>query len=137
MPYVTQADPLTYFSAQAVIKFLDDDGDGVPDNGLFDQIVQDASMEVDGRLNQTYTVPFTDPAPVKVRAAALVFVCEAFYQRRNVPPERNPFTARADYWRIELDKIGRDGKGLDNSTLRVVPPVTWASSPSFLTDCTL
>ena len=137
MPYVQQSDLLTYFSAQAVIKFLDDDGDGSPDAGLLEQIVQDASMEVDGRLNQTYTVPFADPAPVKVRAAALVFTCEAFYQRRNVPPDRNPFTARADYWRIELDKIGRDGKGLDNSTLRVVPPVTWASSPSWVNDTTL
>lgn len=137
MPYVSQNDLLTYFSAQAVTKFLDDNGDGNPDPGLFAQIVADASMEVDGRLSQTYQVPFGDPAPVKVRAAALVFVCEAFYHRRQVPPERNPFTARANYWREELDKIGRDGKGLDWNTNRVVAPVAWTATESWLTDTTL
>lgn len=137
MAYVARQDLLTYFSSQAITKFLDDDGDGQEDTGLLAQIVADASLEVDGRLATTYQVPFADPAPSKVRAAALIFVAEAFYARRNVPPERNPFSPRADYWRRELEGIGTSGHGLDANTNRVVPPVGWIAEASVLTDNSL
>lgn len=137
MAYVTRNDLLTYFSDQAITKFLDDNGDGSEDTGLLTQIVADSSLQVDSRLSQTYTVPFADPAPAKVRAAALDFTCEAFYNRRQVPPERNPFTQRCMYWRQVLDEIGRDGHGLDANTSRVVPAVTFTATASWLTDTTL
>jgi hypothetical protein len=136
MAYVAHDDLLTYFSAQALLKFLDDNGDGEEDTGLFAKIVSGASQAVDGRLATTYQVPFSDPAPAKVKAACLIFVAEAFYKRRNVPPEKNPFFVEAEYWRHQLDAIGVNGHGLDAGASRAVPAAGYYATESDLTDNT-
>lgn len=137
MAYVARNDLLTYFSEPQLVKMLDDDRDGVEDDGLLATVISGASQDVDGRLATTYQTPFADTAPAKVRAAALIFTCEALYQRRNVPDESNPFKARADYWRKHLDMIGETGTGLDYATQRAFPPVSWVDVPSLLTDNSL
>ena len=85
MPYVDRALVEARIPAPVLTDALDDDGDGIEDTGVFDNIVAAASQEVDGYLAGLYNVPFTGVAPAKVRAAAFAFTCEAIFQRRNVP----------------------------------------------------
>jgi hypothetical protein len=137
MAYLTRDDLLAYLSDPQITKMLDDNRDGLEDTGLLAQLIQTASLEVDGRLSTTFTTPFTDPAPPKVRAAAVIFVVEAMYARRQVPGTLNPFTERADYWRRTLDRIGLEGKGMDASVEKAFAPVGWVDTDSVFTDNSL
>jgi phage gp36-like protein len=114
MPYVTQSEVETRIPPVLLVDALDDDKDGEADEGKLDQIIAAAAQEVDGYLASRYVVPFPDPAPAQVRAAALVFVFEALYDRRPVG-DKNPWKKKADDWRVQLKAIG-DGKGAIDTT---------------------
>jgi len=91
-----------------LLDALDDDRDGVEDAGLYDQLAENASAEVDGYLEGRYGVPFTAPLPALVVTASRIFCLEGLYARRGFtrksdPP--NPWTGRADDIRKRLDRI--------------------------------
>jgi phage gp36-like protein len=108
--------------ASVLTDALDDNGDGKQDAGLFDDIVAAASQEINGYLSGLYPVPFPDPAPQKVQSAAFVFVCEAIFQRRNVPDEKNPYAAQAKWWRDHLQAVGNRDLPLDAATDKAFEP---------------
>ena len=122
MAYTTAQDVLTLLSSQQLAEALDDTGAGATfdSNGnptgaaasLLNQIISTCSGDVDGRLANIYAVPFGNP-PAKVKAATLIFVCEALAFRRLPPEVKNPFTERAEVWRKELTKIGHGELELD------------------------
>lgn len=114
MAYVVKIDVTAKIPPQYLTEALDDDGDGAEDAGLFDQIVTTASNDVDGYLAGLFTTPFSDPAPAQVRAAALIFVCEAIYARRVNAGESNPFKAQGNFWRERLQQIGDRKLPLDS-----------------------
>ena len=105
MPYVTRQQIEDKIPPPALLDALDDDGDGQEDAGRFDSIVATASQEVEGYLAGLYTVPFADPAPAKVRAAAFAFTCELIYNRREskIP---DWLTVQLKFWRDHLQKVG-------------------------------
>ena len=138
--YIVQSQLQAYLSNAVIVQMLDDSGGGAQDTAgqaaVFAQVAGAASTEVDGRLAPTYAVPMATGTPM-MQAATVIFTCEALYARRGTPDERNPFKARADWWRDRLDMIGKDGHGLDATVARSFPPVSWVSTPSMLTDSTL
>lgn len=101
---------------------LDDDGDGVEDEGRFDSLVASASAEVDGYLGGLFTVPFSEPVPAKVKAAALVFVLEMVYQRRAAEEGKNPFSGQAKWWREHLQRVGNRELPFDAATTKAFSP---------------
>src|ERR1019366_725480 len=88
------------------VQALDDNLDGVADDGLFDLIEGQAEQEIDGRIGQRYDLPLIPPYPASVTLAALIFCLEGIYSRR-VAPEQNPWKGQADTWRTKLDAIGQ------------------------------
>ncbi len=122
MAYSSKQQLQAFISNDAITDFLDDDGDGTEDPGLLDAIIAACSVEADGFVSSIYPVPFSDPAPSKIRAATTVFVCEAFYARRLTPDQANPFRQRADMWRQILKEIGTGDVPLDESYIRGFEP---------------
>jgi phage gp36-like protein len=104
MPYVTRQQVEDKIPPPVLLDALDDDGDGQEDSGRFDSIVATASQEVEGYLAGLYTVPFSDPAPAKARAAAFAFTCELIYNRRE---SRIPdwLAEQLKFWRSHLEKV--------------------------------
>jgi phage gp36-like protein len=88
---------------------------------MLEQVLASASNAVDAYLASLFPVPFTEPAPAAVREAAQVFACELIYLRRGVG-EKNPFGARADYWRDTLRKIGSGEIPLDAAREKAFAP---------------
>lgn len=87
---------------------LDDDKDGIEDDGLFDVLAQAASDQVDGYLGGRYEVPFS-AVPAFVRQCAQAFCAESLYQRRGVARDANPWSRQADALRERLQRIS-EGK---------------------------
>jgi len=94
-------------------QMLDDDLDGMEDEGLFEALAGDASLQVDGYLVAQYAVPFSGNAPAFVRQCAKVFLCESLYSRRGVAREANPWAAQADTLRARLARIAKGDDVLD------------------------
>jgi hypothetical protein len=125
MAYVTRAEVEAKIAPSVLRDALDDDGDGFEDAGLFDQVVASASLEVDGYLGGLFTVPFTDPAPAKVRTAALMFVLEDVFGRRSLRGEErsaNPWKSQATFWREHLQKVGNRELPFDAATEQAFSP---------------
>lgn len=121
MAYVTREQVAARIPPPVLNDALDDNGDGTEDDGLFDQVVAAASQEVDGYLAGLFTVPFTDPAPAKVKAAAFAFTCEAIYQRRNVPfPDW--LKLQVEFWRKHLTAVGNRDLPFDAAISKAFTP---------------
>jgi hypothetical protein len=106
MPYVELTDLHGKIPPQFLTQALDDDNDGMIDQGIWQLVQGQAEDAVNSRLAQRYTVPVTDPQALPlVRNAALIFACEGVYARR-VAPEQNPWMGQANALRAKLDKIG-------------------------------
>lgn len=115
MSYVTRDQVTDLLPEKVLVDALDDDKDGAEDDGLLDSIIATAALEVDGYLSGLFTVPFANP-PAKVKAASLIFVMEALYQRRQIATDDNPFTKRATWWRTHLQAVGNRELPFDAAT---------------------
>lgn len=95
--------------AEFLLEALDDDRDGVEDDGVYDQLAASASAEVDAYLGGRFNVPFSAPAiPALAETASRVFCLESLYQRRgytNKTDPPNPWAARAAELRARLSRI--------------------------------
>lgn len=95
---------------------------GVLNTTVLNNIIQNVSTDIDGALANIYDVPFSGTIPPKVGAAALVFACEAIYQRTLTPNDKNPFTDQATRWRDEMVRIGKGLIVLDVNVNRAFEP---------------
>jgi len=120
MAYTTQKAIQTVIPKPVLKDALDDNNDGLPDDGLLDQIIVTASNAVDALLAAHYDVPFPDPAPAMVQEAAFVFSCEIIYARRE-RDNPNPYTARANALRETLQKISQGILQLDATVTSAIP----------------
>ena len=137
LPYVTRNEVLSKISNSDFVPFLDDNGDGIEDPGLLDNIIAVASNAADAFVASIYKTPFTEYVPAKIHDAALVFTVEMLYQRRLAPTEQNIFKPQADMWREILKSIGTGQIPLDANVTRVVTPgfaITYESRLSVDTD---
>lgn len=128
--YLIMAALVAKIPPQFVTQALDDDGDGVADPGLFDQIVANAQTEIDGILGQRFAVPFQNPIPAIVADAALKLVGYDLYFRRGTADDKNPFKKAADDIRAELKKIAEGAKPLTPDLQRKLPSASAITEPA-------
>lgn len=115
MSYTTQQRIATAIPAPHLVDALDDNQDGLADDGLLDEIIASASQAVDALLAGAYTVPFAPGSVPPVAAeASFIFACERIYDRRQAT-DKNPFRDQADKWRDRLEKIGNGDLPLDST----------------------
>jgi phage gp36-like protein len=128
--YVTRAQITGKIPESILNDALDDDGDGVEDEGALDNVIALASAEVEGYLSGLFPVPFPEPAPPKVCSAAFAFTCETIYQRRNVPEDKNPFSKLALWWREHLQKVGNRELPFDSASEKAFTPGAAITEPT-------
>lgn len=137
MAYFTQDEVLNYISSHDLDDFLDDDGDGKPDDGRFESGAELCSRIVDAYLAGIYAVPFGNPIPPQCKTAALMFFCEMVYAKRLVPGQVNDFKSRAQDSRKILNDIRVNGTGLDCRTDRAFQPGFAATADATFSGTTL
>lgn len=113
MSYTTQARIQSAIPAPLLADALDDNRDGIADEGLLDEIIASTDQAVDAFLAAKFEVPIS-PTPAVCAEASFTFACERIYDRREIA-ERNPWRSRADYWRERLAKIGAGEEALDST----------------------
>lgn len=128
--YIIMATLVAEVPPQFITQALDDDGDGVADAGLFDQIVANAQAEVDGILGQRYTVPFANPIPAIVVDATTKLVAEKLYSRRGTEAEKNPWAKKASEVRALLKSIAKGEVPLTPAAAREKPSVSAIVEPA-------
>jgi len=107
--YFTRSSVTAKVPPKFLLQALDDDGDGIEDDGLWDAIAEDACDAVDSFLGGRFAVPFAEGSvPALAAEAAKLFALETLYQRRGYerdtePP--NPWSNAASAIRARLKRI--------------------------------
>jgi phage gp36-like protein len=128
MPYVLPIEVTSEIPAPVLRDALDDEGDGQEHPEVLAAVIANASQEVDGYLAGLFTVPFADPAPAKVRAAALAFTVERIYSRREKElPKR--WQQQAKFWRDHLQAVGNRELPFDAAVVKAFVPGAAVTSP--------
>lgn len=137
MPYVIQSDLDGKIPAQLLLQALDDNGDGLADDGVWDKIVVDVESAINSRLEGNYTIPLAEPIPAIISEAAKVLAAEAVYLRRGLAGDQNPWVKQADAMRKRLEEIGSGDKPLKPDTAPQGPSGIVITETSRLTtgDC--
>jgi phage gp36-like protein len=128
--YIIMATLVAAVPPQFITQALDDDGDGVADTGLFDQILANAQTEVDGLLGQRYAVPFSNPIPAIVVDATTKFVAETLYLRRGIEGDKNPWAKKAADVRATLKAIAKGDMPLTPAASREKPSASAITEPA-------
>lgn len=108
--YVTLAQIKAGLPDEITAQLLDDTGAGTADGAAWAAIVAAVAREINGKVGQRYTLPFTDPQPDILCNAAFVLAAELCYQRKGFYGDANPWTERADGIRGTVgQKGGQEG----------------------------
>lgn len=130
-PYVTMSQMNARLPAVFLVQALDDDRDGTADTGVWDAVATAVKEEIDGILGVRHTVPFSNPIPAAVTAAAQILAAEALYNRRGFSgEEQNPYAALAKQHRATLAKIAAGEIPLSPEIKRAAPSASIVSEPS-------
>lgn len=132
MSYTTRAKIEADIPSEFLTQALDDNGDGLEDDDLFDTILATAAEEIDSYLEGRYALPIT-PVPMLLAAAAKVFVLETLYSRRGYSADTdpiNPWSARATGYRERLKAIANGDEALRVNTEKAAPSITVISEPA-------
>ena len=106
MAYIVQTDLKGKVPAQLLLQALDDNGDGVADDGVWDEIIVDVESAINSRLEGNYAIPLAEPIPAIISEAAKILAAEAVYLRRSLTGDQNPWVKQADAMRKRLEDIG-------------------------------
>jgi phage gp36-like protein len=106
MAYILQSDLDGKIPAQLLLQALDDNGDGLADDGVWDKIVLDVESAINSRLEGNYAIPLAAPIPAIISEAAKILAAEAVYLRRGLTGDQNPWVKQADAMRKRLEDIG-------------------------------
>lgn len=115
MAYILQSALKGKVPDDLLLQALDDDADGVADDGVWESIAEDVDQAINGRLEGRYAVPLAEPLPSVVLESATVFAAEAIYLRRGLSGDQNPWTKQADTFRKRLEDIGSGLQPLTNA----------------------
>jgi phage gp36-like protein len=132
MSYISQSDLKGKVPDQLLLQALDDNGDGLEDDGAWDQLVVDVESAINSRLEGNYAIPLADPLPAIVSEAAKILAAEAVYQRRGLSGDQNPWVKQADAMRKRLEEIGSGDKPLKPDTAPQGPAGVIITEPSRL-----
>jgi phage gp36-like protein len=88
--YCTTADIQGEIQNADLIACTDDDNTGNINQTILNQVISNASGEIDRLVGNVYDTPF-NPAPPSVESMAIIITCYRLYRRRLVPDEKNIF----------------------------------------------
>lgn len=99
---------------------------GVVNQTVLDQVIANASGEIDRFVGNIYDVPFTT-VPPSVANMALIIACYRLFRRREVPDEKNKFSD--DYYEVRdfLKAVHKREDVLDLSAAQDFPQVAIAA----------
>jgi phage gp36-like protein len=135
MSYVALSDLSGSIPAEFLTQALDDDGDGVIDDGGFDSIAADVGTDIDAYLGLRYALPLAPPYPPVVLSAAKVLACERIYKRRSIEDSKNPWSAQAGQIRTMLKSISLGQAPLSPDLNRKDPSVSIIAEPARTAGC--
>lgn len=127
--YTTRAAVVAKLPDRFLVEALDDDNDGIEDEGLFDQILANVVTEIDGYLEGRYTLPIS-PVPAILRSAALTLMLEELYRRRGITDEANPHVKPAASLRGRLTLIAKGELPLVATVEKAAAAVTVITEPA-------
>ncbi len=87
---------------------------GIINQKILNQVIANASGEIDRLVGNVYDVPF-NPAPPSVASMALIITCYRLYRRRLVPDEKNKYFPDYKEVREFLNKVHKREDVLDLS----------------------
>jgi len=116
MSYILITDLDGKIPAQLLLQALDDNGDGVADDGVWDKLVVDVESAINSRLEGNYAIPLAAPIPAIISEAAKILAAEAVYLRRGLAGDQNPWLKQADAMRKRLEDIGSGKLPLTSAT---------------------
>ena len=126
--YVQMSDVSARVPSPFLTQALDDNSDGVADNGVWCAIQKSVATAIDGILGTRFTTPFQNPLPAVVQNSAILFACEALYLRRGL--KDNPYTAQADAQRSLLAQIAKGTAPLAPTIQRAQPSASAQTAPA-------
>lgn len=85
MAYISKEDLKTRLSEDYLLQIADDDGDGVPDDQLINDAIDQAQSEVDAYLGTRYEVPLSDPPQVVKKLTADLTIYYLHARKDNLP----------------------------------------------------
>jgi phage gp36-like protein len=88
--YCTQSDIEGEIQNSDLIAITDDANQGSINTTVLNQVIANASGEIDRLVGNVYDVPF-NPAPPSVQSMAIIIACYRLYRRRLTPDEKNLF----------------------------------------------
>ena len=129
MSYVNDSDLVGLIPPDFLTQALDDNGDGVADDGLLDLIIAQASEEIDGYIGRRYPLPLLTPYPEVITSSAKALAAEALYKRRGIEDQKNPWSAKARSIRMLLQSIAQGTTPLSHTLNRQDPSASIVTEP--------
>lgn len=106
MAYATYQDLIGTFDEQLIIQMSDDNGDGVADTAVIDQVIRSADAEIDARVGGRYAVPL-NPVPRLATSISAALAVAGLYTRRGVDKPQSVIDAE----RAARDLLNRIAAG--------------------------
>ena len=122
MAYTTQNDLLGLIPQPFMVQALDDNKDGLADDGAWDSVAAEAARKVDAILGRAYRVPFAAPYPDLVVEASNVFAAERLYRRGGFADSVNPWKDEAARLSEALNKAADERSLGEAYASRVLGP---------------
>ena len=120
--YITYSQMKAALPAEIMAQLLDDQGSGAPDMAKWTEIVAAVSREINGSLEQKYTLPL-GTVPNSIGDAAFKLAAELLYCGRGFYGDANPWTDRARDVRKFLLKVAA-------GEIQLLPSVAKTNAPA-------
>lgn len=109
---------------------LSDKNGTLSENEILREIHSAVADDIHMRISPKVKVPFLTNIPPIVKRAAVIFACEAVFERRKVAPKDNPFCEKAEQLREKLDKIGEGKAPISAGLSKNAPSAVIISTPA-------
>lgn len=120
--YITYAEMKAALPAEIMAQLLDDQGSGMPDMDKWEKIVAAVAREINGALEQKYSLPLAT-VPNSIGDAAFKLAAELLYCGRGFYGDANPWTERGRDVRKFLLKVA-DG------SIQLLPTTRKTNAPA-------
>lgn len=94
-------------TALNIAQMLDDDGDGIADSEVVEEVLEATDIEIDSLLSARYGTPLQEPFPPTVIDAADKICLAVIHERRGLLYAKGQIAKDADAARKKLGLIGQ------------------------------
>ena len=136
MAYCSQSDIEAEIQPSDLIALTDDLGTGTVNNTILNQIIQNASDYLDGKISNIYATPI-NPVPSVVKDMCIRITCYRLYRRRLAPGEKNNFDDDFKDAMTTLNQINNGEFHLSAAPARIFPQGAVVTEPMVLNTSSL